>query len=187
MSTLAFDLSYDDLVDCFGPDRVERSVREDAQILGFTGPTLEFLCSTGIPSTPKAELGAPGREISLRAFGEMSREQWTVPKESRNWIILGNLTATTVTLDTATGTVFGFYEGFEDPVALHADVSSLAYTIYAMKRALSEIAGLGTFDERNTIIQSVRQEIDARDPLPFAHEGGEWNAAFEEIAMGMWA
>lgn len=54
----------------------------------------------------------------------MSREQWTVPEESRNWIILGNLTATTVTLDTATGTVFGFYEGFEDPVALHTDVSS---------------------------------------------------------------
>ncbi|MEV0777228.1 SUKH-4 family immunity protein [Streptomyces sp. NPDC050428] len=187
MSTLTFDLAYDDLVDCFGTDHVERSVREDAEALGFTGPTLDFLCSTGIPSTLKAEVGAPGKEINLRAFDEMPREQWTVPDESRNWIILGNLTATTVTLDTATGTVFGFYEGSEEPVALHADVSSLAYTLYAVKRALPHIAGLGTFDERNTIIQSVRQEITACDPLPFAHEDGELNAAIEEIAMGMWA
>lgn len=187
MSTLTFDLSYDDLVDCFGPDRVERSVREDAAALGFTGPTLEFLRSTGIPSTLRAGVGAPGKEISLRAFGEMSREQWRVPEESRNWIILGNLSATTVSLDTATGAVFGFDEGFEDPVALHADVSSLAYTIYAVKCALAEIAGLSAFDERNTVIQSVRQEIDDRDPLPFAHEDGEWNATLEEIAMGMWA
>ncbi|WP_405795645.1 SUKH-4 family immunity protein [Streptomyces sp. NBC_01506] len=186
MSTLTFDLSYNDLVDCFGADRVERSVREDAEALGFAGPTLDFLCSTGIPSTLKAEVGAPGKEISLRAFDEMSREQWTVPEESRNWIILGNLTATTVTLDTATGTVFGFYEGFEDPVALHTDVSSLAYTLYAVKLALPQIAGLSTFDERNTVIQSVRHQIDDRDPLPFAHEDGEWNAAIEEIAMGMW-
>ncbi|WP_069628787.1 SUKH-4 family immunity protein [Streptomyces niveus] len=186
MGTLTFDLSYDDLVDCFGPDRVERSVREDAEALGFSGPTLEFLCFTGIPSTLKAEVGAPGKETSLRAFREMSREQWLVPEESWNWIILGNLTATTVTLDTATGTVFGFYEGSEEPVALHTDVSSLAYTIYAVKRALPHIARLGTFDERNSVIQSVRQEIATRDPLPFAHEDGEWNAAIEEIAMGMW-
>lgn len=186
MSNLTFDLSYDELVGCFGQDRVERSVRDDAEALGFTGPTLDFLCSTGVPSTLKAEIGAPGKEISLRAFDEMSRDQWTVPEESKNWIILGNLTATTVTLDTTSGTVFGFYEGFEDPVALHTDVSSLAYTLYSVKRALPEIAALSTFDERNTVIQSIRQEIDARDPLPFAHEDGEWNAAVEEIAMGMW-
>ncbi|MFC9606287.1 SUKH-4 family immunity protein [Streptomyces niveus] len=173
-------------MDCFGTDRVERSVREDAEALGFTGATLDFLCSTGIPSTLKAEVGAPGKESSLRAFAEMSREQWTVPEESRNWIVLGNLTATTVTLDTATGTVFGFYEGFEDPIALHADVSSLAYTIYAVKRALPRIASLNTFDERDAVIQSVRHEITILDPLPFAHEDGEWNAAIEEIAMGMW-
>ncbi|MFE6250036.1 SUKH-4 family immunity protein [Streptomyces niveus] len=65
-------------------------------------------------------------------------------------------------------------------------MSSLAYTIYAVKQSLPHIASLDTFDERNSVIQSVRQEIATRDPLPFAHEDGEWNAAVEEIAMGMW-
>ncbi|MFE5840726.1 hypothetical protein ACFQ7N_03675 [Streptomyces niveus] len=55
-----------------------------------------------------------------------------------------------------------------------------------MKQSLPHIASLDTFDERNSVIQSVRQEIATRDPLPFAHEDGEWNAAVEEIAMGMW-
>jgi hypothetical protein len=186
MSTLKFDLTYDELVSYFGTDRVERSNRKEAEALGFTGPTLDFLCNVGIPSTLKAEVGAPGKNCSLRAFDEMSREQWIVPEDSKNWIILGNLVSTTVTLDTFTGTVHGFYEGFEKPVTLHTDVSSLAYTIYAVKRSLPEIALLNTFDEREAVIESVRRDIKESDPLPFAHEDGEWNAAFEEIAMGMW-
>lgn len=49
MSTLTFDLSYNDLVDCFGADRVERSVREDAEALGFAAP----------PSTSSAPPASP--------------------------------------------------------------------------------------------------------------------------------
>ncbi|MEU3302273.1 SUKH-4 family immunity protein [Streptomyces sp. NPDC006678] len=185
MSALKFDLTYDELVSWFGTEKVDRSVRADAEALGFSGATLDFLCTVGIPSTPKAEVGVPGKEASLRAFDEMSRDQWTVPDEARNWIILGNLTASTITLDTVTGTVYGFYEGEEDPVPFHADVSSLVYTIYAVKRALPDVAAANSFDEREAVIQRVRREIEQRDPLPFSEES-EWVASFEEIAMGMW-
>ncbi|MFI9780796.1 SUKH-4 family immunity protein [Streptomyces sp. NPDC051956] len=185
MNGLKFELTYDELVSWFGTENVARSVRADAEALGFSGPTLDFLCSVGIPSTPKAEVGAPSKEASLRAFDEMADEQWTVPEESRNWIVLGNLTATTIALDTVTGTVYGFYEGAEGPVPLHADVSSLAYTIYAVKRALPEVAVQSSFDEREAVIQHVQQDIERHDPLPFG-EDSEWVASFEEIAMGMW-
>ncbi|MFF3172911.1 SUKH-4 family immunity protein [Streptomyces sp. NPDC057900] len=186
MSALKFDLTHDELVSRFGAENVERSVREEAGGLGFTGETLEFLCEVGIPSTPKAEVAAPGGSVDLRAIDEMSDSQWSVPKEALNWIILGNLTATTIALDTVTGLVYGFYEGAEDPVTLHADISSLAYTIYAVECALPEIAAQSSFDSREAIIQRVRREIEQRDPLPFS-EDSEWVPSFEEIAMGMWS
>ncbi|MEV7283005.1 SUKH-4 family immunity protein [Streptomyces sp. NPDC093252] len=185
MSTLAFELTHDELVSWFGTENVQLSPRNEAEALGFTGPTLEFLCTVGIPSTPKAEVGAPGKETSLRASDEMTGQQWTVPEEARNWIIIGNLTATTLALDTATGTVYGFYEGAEDPVSLHTDISSLAYTIYAVKRALPEIAAQSSFDGREAVLQRVQHDIEQHDPLPFG-EDSEWVASFEEIAMGMW-
>lgn len=186
MSELKFDLTYEELVSWFGTANVERSVLTEAEALGFSGPTLRFLSTVGIPSTPKAEVGAPGKEACLRAFDEMDRDQWTVPEESKNWIILGNLTATTVTLDRVTGTVYGFYEGAEEPVPLHADVSSLAYTIYAVKRALPEVSAADSFAARDVVVQRVRREIERRDPLPFS-EDSEWVASFEEISMGMWS
>ncbi|MGW6403645.1 SUKH-4 family immunity protein [Streptomyces sp. NPDC055134] len=191
MNGLKFELTFDELVTWFGTENVERSVRADAEALGFSGPTLDFLCSVGIPSTPKAEVGAPSKEASLRAFDEMADEQWTGPEESRNWIVLGNLTATTIApdtdtdTDTVTGTVYGFYEGAEGPVPLHVDVSSLAYTIYAVKRALPAVAVQSSFDGREAVIHRVQQDIERHDPLPFG-EDSEWLASFEEIAMGMW-
>jgi hypothetical protein len=183
---LRFPLTHEALVSVFGHSRVDRSDRQAAEELGFSGPTLHFLCSTGLPSTPKAEIGAPGKVCKLRALDEMPQDGWECPEEAANWIILGNMPATTVTLDSASGAVYGFYEGFDDPVEMHSDVSSLAYTIYAVKRALPDVAVAGTYEERAAVIDAVQQYITERDPLPFAHEGGEWNAAFDEIAMGMW-
>ncbi|MFI7009280.1 SUKH-4 family immunity protein [Streptomyces sp. NPDC050145] len=185
MYGLRFDLTHAELVSEFGAERVERSVRSDAEALGFSGSTLDFLCAVGVPSTPKAEIGAPGRAPVLRAFDVMDRDQWTVPEESRSWIVLGNLTATTVTLDTVTGAVHGFYEGADAPTPLHADVSSLAYTVYAVQRALPEVARAASFDGRESVIRRMQEEIERADPLPFGGES-EWPALFDEIAMGMW-
>lgn len=186
MGALKFDLTQDELVSWFGADNVERSVREEAERLGFTGDTLEFLCDVGIPSTPKAEVSAPGGDVDLRASAGMPDSQWNVPEEARNWIILGNLTATTIALDAVTGHVYGFFEGAEDPVALHAGTSSLVYTVYAVQRALPEIAAQNSFDSRNAVVERVRRDVERRDPLPFS-EDSEWVPSFEEIAMGMWS
>ncbi|MFF1401286.1 SUKH-4 family immunity protein [Streptomyces sp. NPDC058287] len=174
MNGLKFELTYDELASWFGSENVERSVRADAEALGFSGHTLDFLCAVGIPSTPKAEVGAPSKEASLRAFYEIADEQWTVPERSRNWIVLGNLTATTVAVDTVTGTVYGFYEGAEDPVPLHADVSSLAYTIYAVKRALPEIAVQSSFVGRKAVVQRVQQDIERHVLFPSAKTASGW-------------
>ncbi|MGW0860126.1 SUKH-4 family immunity protein [Streptomyces sp. NPDC002690] len=186
MSGLTFDLTHDELVSWFGVANVERSVRAEAEELGFGGKTLGFLCDVGIPSTPRAEVAAPGIEVALRAIDEIPDSHWDVPQEARSWIVIGNLTATTIALDTVSGVVYGFYEGAGAPVALHADVSSLACTIHAVKRALPGIAERDSYDGREEIMRRVRQDIERRDPLPFS-EGSEWLPSFEEIAMGMWS
>lgn len=183
---LRFTVTHEDLVGAFGPARVNRADQAEAQRLGFSGDTLEFLCSTGLPAMPKAEIDVPGGECNLRAWDELSKIGWDCPDESKNWIILGNMPATIVTLDAVTGKTFGFYEGFDEYIAMHSDVSSLAYTIYAVKEMLPRVAACTSYEERAEIVDSVQEFISTRDPLPFAHEGGEWNAAFDEIAMGMW-
>ncbi|MGI5403633.1 SUKH-4 family immunity protein [Streptomyces sp. CA-135486] len=186
MDSLLFELTYEELVSYFGVSRVHRSDRREAEALGFSGPTLEFLCTVGLPSTPKSELEAPGGECILRALDEMPREDWNTPKEAKNWIVFGAMPSSSLALDSVTGRVFGFYEGYGEIVSMHSDISSLAYAIYAVKKVLPEIALCKSYEERAAIIDAVRLHIAERDPLPFAQEDSEWGVAFDEIAMGMW-
>ena len=187
MSNLRFTLAYEDLVSVFGTSNVHRSDRKEVEALGFSGETLEFLCTVGLPSMPQAELEAPGGDCLLWDPEEEPEGGWDLPEETRKWVILGNMPGSMLALDPDSGIVYGSYGDFEEYIPMHSDISSLSYTIYATKKALREISLANTYEERKNIIESVKREIIERDPLPFEHKDSEWRASFEEIAMGMWS
>ncbi|MFP8905431.1 SUKH-4 family immunity protein [Streptomyces atacamensis] len=186
MKTLKFSLDHEELVSVFGSEQVSRSDRSEAESLGISGPTLDFLCTVGFPRMPKAEISAPGGRTLLRDLENSSQELRDYPEEVMEWIVLGNLPGSTLALDPATGVVHGSYDDFETHTPLHSDVSSLAYTVYAVKKILPEVAAAAGQDERDEIIDTLQQFISERDPLPFSDEDSEWAGAFDEIAMGMW-
>ncbi|MFP8886064.1 SUKH-4 family immunity protein [Streptomyces mangrovi] len=189
MRELRFSVTHDELVAVFGAGRVSRSDRREAEVLGLSGPTLEFLCTVGLPSMPKAEIAAPGGDCLLWGMDEPREKGQGRSGETWNWVVLGNMPGSTLFLDPATGTVHSSYGDPSDPgqrIALHSDVSSLAYTVHAVKKALPGIAAAATYEQREEMTEEIRRYIDERDPLVFAYEDSEWAGAFDEIAMGMW-
>ncbi len=183
---LRFSITHDELVAVFGAECVSRSDRREAEEFEFSGPTLEFLCTVGLPSMPKAEVAAPGGECLLWDPDEARENGREQHGETRGWVVLGNMPGSTLALDPVTGVVHGSHDDFETHMPLHSDVSSLAYTIHAVKRSLPEIAVAAGQGERDEIIDGLQRFIAERDPLPFADEDSEWNGAFDEIVMGMW-
>ncbi|GAA2452197.1 SUKH-4 family immunity protein [Streptomyces macrosporus] len=186
MSNVRFSLTHEEIVSVFGAEQVSRSDRNEAEDLGLSGPTLEFLCTVGLPRMPKAEISAPHGKVRLRDLENASQESHGYSEEILEWIILGNLPGSTLALDPVTGIVHGSYDDFETHMPLHSDVSSLAYTVYAVKRILPEVAAAADQEERDELVDGLQRFIAERDPLPFADEDSEWNGAFDEIAMGMW-
>ncbi|WP_078968090.1 MULTISPECIES: SUKH-4 family immunity protein [unclassified Streptomyces] len=67
---------------------------------------------------------------------------------------------------------------------LHSDIESLVYALTefeSLRQPLEDDDG-----ETEERVGTLRAQISAFDPLPFADEESQWHLTFEEVIDGIW-
>ncbi|WP_051842091.1 SUKH-4 family immunity protein [Streptomyces sp. NRRL F-5193] len=158
-------------------------------------PTANFLASVGLPEnkffSPRLDLenGVIPRLYygpSLQAC--LARDGIECPPGTERWEVIGGFIFAMVALDPENGTVHAFSEGEPEPLAMHADVSSLVHSLMVLERSQADYREIDPDDDaaRDAVVARMRQEIVTVDPTPFAEDVSEWSNLFEEINLGMW-
>ncbi|MFJ7424162.1 SUKH-4 family immunity protein [Streptomyces uncialis] len=190
---MIFDITRDGLARVFGTDGVRPLPRAAVDAAGITGGTARFLTGTGLPHNDFVsfpDLTAPGASFqSLSAPG--LADTWNLPDTADRWVFLGNFEISALVLDPATGVIHQLAEGIMQAVPLHRDVSSLTATIVRLTELIRTLPeDIEDDDEAlehlEHTLDTFKQAITQRDPLPFASENSEWREIITAIGAGMW-
>ncbi|MFJ3616208.1 SUKH-4 family immunity protein [Streptomyces hydrogenans] len=181
-----FAVTADEVRTAFGLTGVVHYPRYNAPHIRLDARTAHLLSTVGLPDTEWFMAKA-----SLRADDHVDIPRWyrtrgAVPRECRDWLVLGMLADTTLGLDPNSGTVHALGDSLTRMTytPLHRDVESLLYTLTRFQ-TLRQALEAGTSDTEEQL-DALRARITAFDPLPFADEESQWHLIFEEVNDGIW-
>ncbi|MEU5060180.1 MULTISPECIES: SUKH-4 family immunity protein [unclassified Streptomyces] len=190
---MIFDLSHGDLVQTFGAEHVHQVPEAAAQAAGFSGETLAFLTTVGLPenefvSFPKfTDAAARFRPV----VSDETETQWDLPPAASQWITLGNFEISAIVMAPQYGEVYELAEGIMRPVLLHKDLSSLVHTITELTKIVQGLPEDYDDDDEymeqlEETLDSLKDEVGSQDPNPFSGEHSEWVEIITNIGAGMW-
>ncbi|MFF3331186.1 SUKH-4 family immunity protein [Streptomyces sp. NPDC002888] len=193
MTSRYFELSRDDLVQTFGAEHVRQVPLAAAQAAGFTGEALALLANVGLPENQF--ISFPDFDDADTGFQQVSLEElgatWHWPSSAANWVYLGNFEISAIVMDTQTGEVHQLAEGIMRPLPLHADLSSLLYTITELTKIVGSLPE--DYEDNDEFLEGLEETVDGlksdvslRDANPFGSEHSEWVEIVTNIGAGMW-